>query len=484
MRPWLLVALAACGTHGPEHASERPERAGALAFPRIASYIIDTRVDAAAVPVLARSDVVIVDAEAGANTRGSLDLIRACNPRGLLLAYLTSEEIKRAPADDMPLARARMARIPASEWLLEPGSTLAAPVSPTDTRLTVADGAAFHLHPPRSDFYPADEPTYLLVDDEHVKLVAIDGNTLTVERTQPVAHAAGAHIAAHVVFFSGTWMLDLADNAPGPRTWRDDLSDEYARLVAAGPWNGVFVDDCFSDIAWLDGGNLDLDRDGARDDRLSEHWAAGFSLLIDEVRAKLPPGTPIISNPGAQDCPRRGLDGILLEGWPTGSPYIAYAAGAARYASWSQVGRQLTIANGFPPAMFHVIQPGDDAAGERDYQDMRFGLASALMADGLFTFDNGPFGHYVAWWYDEYGDGSHWLGRALGPAHAEGALRWRELEHGLAVVNTGDAPVVFDRPGFARIRGTQDPVHNDGGTGPVTIAPHDGYVLRRLRSSR
>lgn len=310
MRPWALVVLAACELHAPE----RPERAPALAFPRIASYVIDTNVTMEQAVVMARSDVAIIDVEAGANDRHPLDAIRAANPRGLLLAYMTSEEIKRAPGDDMPLARARMARIPPHEWLLEPGSTLAAPVSPADTTVQVADGKAFRLHPPRSDFYPADEPTFVLVDGEHMKLTAIDGNTLTVERTQPVAHAAGARIASHVVFFAGTWMLNLADNAPGARTWRDEFSDEAARLVAQGPWNGVFVDDCFSDISWLDDGVLDLDRDGVRDADPSRHWAAGFTLLIEELREKLPPGTPIISNPGGQDCPTKGLDGILLEG--------------------------------------------------------------------------------------------------------------------------------------------------------------------------
>lgn len=485
MRCSILVALIACGTHGPE-APAPPERAGALAFPRIASYVIDTNITPEQTTVMERSEVAIVDVEAGANDRRPLDALRAANPQGLLLAYMTSEEIKRAPGEDMPLARARMARIPSHEWLLEPGSTLAAPVSRTDTKVTVADGKAFRLHPPKSDFYPPDEPTYVLVDDEHMKITGIDGNTLTVERTQPGAHAAGSRIASHVVFFAGTWMLDLADNAPGARTWRDEFSDEAARLVAQGPWNGVFVDDCFSDIRWLDNGVLDLDRDGKLDDptTVSRHWADGFTLLIDELRAKLPAGTPIISNPGAQDCPAKGLDGILLEGWPTGSPYIEYQDGAERFARWSQRGRHLTIANGFSPKIgFHEIQQGANDIARRDFRAMRFGLASALMADGLFTFDNGPFGHYVAWWYDEYGP-PHWLGRALGEAHTDGAVRWREFEHGLAVVNTGTAPAAFDRPGFARIRGTQDPIHNDGGVGPVTIAPQDAYVLRRLPSSR
>ncbi len=40
MRSWILVVLAACEVHAPE----RPERAPTLAFPRIASYVIDTHI--------------------------------------------------------------------------------------------------------------------------------------------------------------------------------------------------------------------------------------------------------------------------------------------------------------------------------------------------------------------------------------------------------------------------------------------------------
>jgi hypothetical protein len=116
---------------------------------------------------------------------------------------------------------------------------------------------------------------------------------------------------------------------------------------------------------------------------------------------------------------------------------------------------------------------------------MRFGLATALLGDGYFAFDNGVFGHYVSWWYDEYdgaGVGPHWLGRALGPPHASGDLRWREFERGVAVVNLGDATAWFAAPsGLAKLAGVQDRAHNDGArTGPVlAVAPHDGYVLRR-----
>ncbi|HEU0031255.1 MAG TPA: hypothetical protein VFQ53_11520 [Kofleriaceae bacterium] len=118
----LAVVTAACSA--PQ--SSQPPAAGELAFPRIATYYIETFVDDRARQVMAQSDVVIVDAEAAALDRGPLDALRRARPELL------------------------------------------------------------------------DEPVYLLVDGEHVKLVAITGDTLTVERgvrSRAVPHAAGVRIA-------------------------------------------------------------------------------------------------------------------------------------------------------------------------------------------------------------------------------------------------------------------------------------------------
>ncbi len=492
---WLIAALVAgCSSPSPSMPRDvAPE--SELVYPRLATYFIESYVDDAARQRMASSDVVIVDAEAAALDRTQLDALRTARPDDLLLAYLTSEEISRDVIDEQPLATQRFARVPDHAWLLEPGSTLKTAITATTTKIRVADPSAFTVTRPESDFYEEDEPTYLMIGSEHMRLISISGDTLTVQRghrSTPVAHPAGARAASHVVFFAGTWMLDIAANAPvvAGRSWRDELADEAAKLVTDGPWNGVFLDVCFSDIAWLNGGLLDLDRNGVADDKaqVSAQWSAGMGMLVDTLRAKLGPAVPIISNPGAQDCPHPNLDGILLEGWPIGMPpeYLTYPAGEERYTRWSGHGRKLTIANGFSPKIgFGTIAEGQDEVARTDYAAMRFGLASALMSDGYYTFDNGVFGHYVTWWYDEYdgaGRGRAWLGRARGAAQTQGTVRWREFEHGLAVVNLGDAAVMFDAPpGFAKLVGTQDPEHNDGAAvdGALRIGPKDAYVLVR-----
>lgn len=62
----LALCVAACGPpRSPAAARAPPE----LGFPRIASYFIETHIDAAAREVMSRSDLVIVDAEAAALDR-------------------------------------------------------------------------------------------------------------------------------------------------------------------------------------------------------------------------------------------------------------------------------------------------------------------------------------------------------------------------------------------------------------------------------
>ena len=482
----VLVGLVGCWAPkapSPEHEEAR--------YPRLATYFIESHVDEAVRATMAKTDVVIVDAEAGALDRVPLDALRRARPDLLLLAYLTSEELPYEPSLERPLAEARFYEVPPEAWLVDPGSTLVDEIDATSTQLRVRDPSAFTITRPPSPFYGANEPTYLLVGGEHMRLVAIEGDVLTVERgfrSEPAAHAAGAHVASHVVFFAGTWMLNITEPA-----WRTILAGDAEYLVAVGPWNGIFLDVCFEDIAWLNGGVVDLDRDGAPDRDASARWSRGMRALVDTVRDKVGPRVPIVSNPGAQDCPHERLDGIMLEGWPIGLPprFLAFDVGLARYLRWSRKPPHLTIANAYSPKIgFGAIKPGDDELARTDYAAMRFGLGLALMGDGYYTFDNGVFGHYVAWWYDEYdgaGRGLRWLGRAHGAPRQHGTLAWRVFDHGLAVVNMGTAPARFVPPaGYAKLAGKQDPVHNDGKpvTGALVVPARDAYVLATAGAGR
>gem|GEM_PF-4200191 len=480
-------------------ASPAPERSplSPASFPRIATYFLATHVAPEQEEVMAKSDLVVVDAEAAALDRAPLDRLRAKDSARSLLAYLRAEEIPHViDPVQRPLASARFSQITPAQWMVDPGSALVAAVGADATRLRVANPAAFAVTRPRSDFYGPDEPTYLLVEGEHMRLLGVEGDELVVERgyrSTAAPHASGARVASHVVLSAGAWMLDLAANAPvepGNGTWRDVVVDEAASLVAKGPWNGVFLAACFEDIAFLNGGVLDLDRDGAADDpkEASKQWSLGMGMLVDALRARLGSTAPILANPGAHDCPHASLDGILLEGWPLGHApdHVAFETGLERYLSWTKQGRGLTIANAFSPKVLGAIDAGADEQGRTDSAAMRFGLGVTLLGDGHYTFDNGVLGHDVTWSYDEYdgaGLGRGWLGRPKGERESQGAIVTREFERGLVVVNTGTVAAEATVPaGYVKLAGKQDPVHNDGApvTGTLKVAAKDAYLLRRV----
>ena len=59
----------------------------------------------------------------------------------------------------------------------------------------------------------------------------------------------------------------------------------------------------------------------------------------------------------------------------------------------------------------------------------------------------------------------------------------REFEHGLVVVNPTRRRTTLDIPaGFRKIRGSQDPTHNDGAEAGrrIEVAPLDAYLLQRI----
>lgn len=117
---------------------------------------------------------------------------------------------------------------------------------------------------------------------------------------------------------------------------------------------------------------------------------------------------------------------------------------------------------------------------------MRFGLATALLGDGYYAFDNGVFGHDVAWWYDEYdgaGRGMGWLGHPQGPpTRISGGAYVRTFTKGMVIANPTDTPVIVSvPPGYRKLLGSQDPVHNDGEevVAPLVLQARDGYLLAR-----
>ncbi len=91
------------------------------ANPRIANYFLKWHLSDQEVDALSRWDIVILDPETQENTRAQLEKLHAMNPRPLILAYITSQEIRKNAADltEAPLRRALAGSVPDSWYLTD-----------------------------------------------------------------------------------------------------------------------------------------------------------------------------------------------------------------------------------------------------------------------------------------------------------------------------------------------------------------------------
>lgn len=208
-----------------------------------------------------------------------------------------------------------------------------------------------------------------------------------------------------------------------------NLTDGYCRdaLVARNvkaflsdeknlAYDGIYWDLLFGEISWL-GEDIDSDLDGQPDDAawLDSRYQAGVSEMLRQVRAALP--NAILAGNEAVIGYGQWIDGRLFE-WQLsslmdGADWFTWNEVIVDYRRWTVPSRTgMTIIESAPEALFAGkfqqspsgrLNAAMEAEAAASYQRMRFGLASTLMGDGLFSFDFGPEYHGQLWWYDEYG---------------------------------------------------------------------------------
>ncbi len=191
---------------------------------------------------------------------------------------------------------------------------------------------------------------------------------------------------------------------------RADLGDNLA-------YDGIYWDRLYNAISWLLGSDVDGDGDGRADDPATLDSAYRFGVLyyLAQMRAALPQAILMANDAPLEYAP--WLNGRAYE-WQTTSllddikPDLHWPDFSTDYQAWANTGRPLpmTVVAGatdpfykqrYPSAQAVPTQLGAEAASA--YRRMRFGLASALMGDGMYAFDFGPYGLSMPWWYDEYG---------------------------------------------------------------------------------
>ena len=160
-------------------------------------------------------------------------------------------------------------------------------------------------------------------------------------------------------------------------------------------------------------------------------------------------------------------------------PLMDWATRSARQPNLSTV---LTYERDDTPS----TNPYTQAGFAPNYRKMRYGLTTALMAGGFFSYEIATNGQASLglMWFDEYdggGKGAGYLGQPTAPAVAVGAAYRRDFAGGIALVNPSSAAVTVQLgASFRKIKGTQVPSLNDGSlVTAVTIPARDGVVLLR-----
>ncbi|MGE5425967.1 MAG: putative glycoside hydrolase [Bacillota bacterium] len=285
-----------------------------------------------------------------------------------------------------------------------------------------------------------------------------------------------------VVNWPSTSMLNLSEevtrNKEGYRYNEFLPRFIHEEIQATGLWDGVFYDNIWGDIAWVNGGDLDFDNDGRTESALVANslWAEGVTKLLRLTRELCGPSFLIMGNGRVYWPYQPLLNGMMLEGFPS-----SWENGGTWKGSMSTY-LKLPSANSQPNTP--VINLYNKKT--EDYQKLRYGLTSTLLGDGYFSRDYDVTDHGQTWWYDEYDVN---LGTPKSQAYnilrsgsnvLEPGLWRRDFTNGIALLNSTDKlqSFVFSKEEFEKIKGDQAPLINDGKRiNSIKLAPNDGIIL-------
>lgn len=277
----------------------------------------------------------------------------------------------------------------------------------------------------------------------------------------------------------GTVALNLTSNAPkvGGEHWRDYLVD-FVRdeLYDIGLWDGIFYDNAWEGITWFTGTDVDLNDDGRADSNIDATWRAGMEALYAETRQQTDEDFLVVAN-GHTSGYANQLNGKLTE---------QFGSHNWQDAMWAY---RTNLDTPFTPRISIINENTLNTGDGTDYQQMRYGLTSALLEDGYYSYDFGDTAHEQLWWYDEYdldlGDAIAEASEQSGtPAYQPGVWR-RDFANGLSIVNSTNQSQRVELGGeFEKIHGTQDPGVNDGAiVTSVDLESLDGLLLLKTFES-
>ena len=284
-------------------------------------------------------------------------------------------------------------------------------------------------------------------------------------------------------FWENTNLLNVTNFAEWNKVLPEFVSQE---VLSSNLWDGVFYDSVWDSISWFNNGNIDADNNGKRDNlnELNRKWKNGM-LEILRVTRQDNDNCFIVANLASNIEYHNYLNGRMFESFP--SPW----EGSGTWESSMEQYLQVLPEKSQEPQIY-IINSNTDNIGVMDnYRKMRFGLASALLGDGFYSFDFGDKSHAQIWWYDEY---ETTLGKVQSQAYnlldkdnfkIKPGLWRRNFENGVAIVNSTDKEqtYVFSKENLEKIDGQQDRrVNNGAKINWIRIASEDGVVLLKINT--
>lgn len=265
-----------------------------------------------------------------------------------------------------------------------------------------------------------------------------------------------------VSFWQGTNMIDITSS-----NWQLFLPEFINNSILVNNyWDGIFLDNCFDSVSWIDGTSRVTDG----------NWKNSMNNLLQSIKNQMPEDKLLVINSSSSYASY--TNGRLYENWPevyTGN----WQSNMSDYLSMTE--------KVIEPTTIIINSNTNNTSIHTDYQSMRFGLTSALLSDGYFSFDYGDENHAQTWWYDEY---DQYLGRPLSGAYnllldnSYGVWR-RDFEQGTILINPSLTNHRIKLGGeFEKISGKQDSNINNGIiVTSVNIPPQDGLIfLRRSKN--
>ncbi len=418
-----------------------------LPFPRLGMWWPDTETQS--LDDIARYDYVLLVND----QQNAIGPLKARNPDIILLNSTNACELSYEwPGSD---DYTEILKMPPQWFLTQVGSTLTQAVNASIktfhvAEMTVSDGSTTYPL-----FIIGDT---VLIDGESVLVEAIDtaAKTLTVQRgfVRPASsHPAGTRLAAHITFWPGSWLMNLstlspmgiADPAVGAERWQDYHARRSASLLSHPGWDGLLVDRADPNQSWLIGSSTARTIDPDQSNTLPHDytafnaaWNEGLRNYEHKLRQAVGDEKIIFVNWGMHNYEL--LNGSNYEGFPlTDSTSYRAAWHPTVFGPVPDIGGYLDwMANARQPNLTTIetyeddsVPPPDDNSYDNpcmkggfvpDYRKMRFGLTTALLGDGFYSYEINTNGHgaLCLLWFDEYdnaGKKRGYLGQPLGPAY-------------------------------------------------------------------